>query len=273
MGKFGRRTNFIAAPLLAVGIGACGGGNSSAEAPYSKAPTTAAATAPGGPVLGYDASWPQCGGINPETHSTFAVIGINYLKAYTSNSCFREQFTQAEKLHGVAGLPTASVYILPADPGPTSSHWPKSGTNADGTCKGGNSLACARGYGEALAEDDLTRLTTAKVGAVALWWYDVEDTYSWQSPALNDAVLEGMTDVFGETRVGIYTSPTQWQSLAGLPPKGSSLRGLPVWVLGATTVAEAEGDCNENFGGLGRVRVVQVAAPDGGVDSDVACTA
>lgn len=87
--------------------------------------------------------------------------------------------------------------------------------------------------------------------------------------------MEGMTAAFEDAgdKVGIYSSPTQWQSIAGAVPENSNLRGLPDWELGADTIAGAEADCKEPSFTDGRIVLAQAAAPAGSIDIDVGCSA
>jgi capsid portal protein len=109
------------------------------------------------------------------------------------------------------------------------------------------------------------------------WWLDVETGNSWQigepdSTALNRATLEGMVDYFETVTagVGIYSTSSQWGTIAGTVPYGSSLYGLPSWLAGAKTLRGAKSNCSLPGLTLGsQVKLTQYVSA--GLDYDYVC--
>ncbi len=152
---------------------------------------------------------------------------------------------------------------------------------------GENSPACAWQYGYNMASQDLMRLVNA-AGAINKqettlsissspsqygWWLDVETANSWQSGSsgqeMNAADLQGMYDALtsasSATKVGIYSTSSQWSSIAG---NYFSL-ALPDWIPGARTQSGAISNCSlAPFSG-GPVTVTQWTSHS--LDSDYTC--
>ncbi len=200
---------------------------------------------------------------------------------------------------GGTSQPKASLYVNTGDPGNAYNgtpiaDWPTSGSTPYGDCQtttvslssgtytlGSNSDACAWQYGHDRASQDVSWLAaaasalTSQQSAVAVpgsasaypWWLDVETGNSWQSDtSMNVAVLQGMVAALegaGATRVGVYSTSSQWGSITGGSQAGS-LAGLPDWVPGARTLSGAESNCaTASFTG-GTVALTQwFASPDG----------
>ena len=96
---------------------------------------------------------------------------------------------------------------------------------------------------------------------------------------MNRAVLQGMVAAVGNAApaatpaapIGVYSTTSQYTSITGIPsgaPAGS-LTGLPEWGAGASTQADAIGNCGVTTFTSGPMVLTQWAA--GGSDNDVSC--
>jgi GH25 family lysozyme M1 (1,4-beta-N-acetylmuramidase) len=100
------------------------------------------------------------------------------------------------------------------------------------------------------------------------WWLDVETENTWsENRTLNARVIQGALDALRSQGLaaGIYSTGYQWNEIAG-----SFSPGLPVWVAGASSRAQAQSFCTATaaFGG-GTVVLVQY--PDGLFSGEYAC--
>lgn len=262
------------------------------------APAAAAPPAGGTDPVGNDVSWPQCGKTLPASPA-FAIVGVTGGLANNTNPCLRDQLDWAGKATGGTTQPRVALYVNTANPGHEGSWWPSSNTygnanvsNPYGTCdakgaaEGPVDLPCSYMYGYAKAYDDATIRGIMNPGNY-FWWLDVETGNSWQTgtsnaTALNRATLEGMAGYFkgitaGRTDpngkpagVGIYSTGSQWGTIAGTVPAGSPLAGLPSWLAGAKTLRGAQSNCS--LPGLtpsSPVTVTQYVSA--GLDYDYAC--
>ncbi|MFE8886815.1 hypothetical protein ACFYLX_13305 [Pseudarthrobacter enclensis] len=262
------------------------------------APAAAAPPAGGTDPVGNDVSWPQCGKTLPASPA-FAIVGVTGGLANNTNPCLRDQLDWAGKATVGTTQPKVALYVNTANPGHEGSWWPSSNTygnanvsNPYGTCdakgaaEGPVDLPCSYMYGYAKAYDDATIRGIANPGDY-FWWLDVETGNSWQTgtldaTALNRATLEGMagyfkgitagrTDLNGKPAgVGIYSTGSQWGTIAGTVPAGSPLAGLPSWLAGAKTLRGAQSNCS--LPGLtpgSPVTVTQYVSA--GLDYDYAC--
>ena len=218
-----------------------------------------AATPPGNAdPVGNDVSWPQCGKTLPSGQA-FAIVGVTGGLANNTNPCLSAQLAWAAGSTGGTAQPKVALYVNTANPGHAGSWWPSSNvypdvkvTNPYGTCAGAVDPACSYMYGYAKAYDDANRRGVAGPGKY-FWWLDVETGNSWQTgtggTALNRADLEGMVAYFksitaGVAGVGIYSTGSQWGTIAGTVPASSSLTGLPSWLAGAKTLRGAKSNCS-----------------------------
>lgn len=187
-------------------------GAPSVATPQPAAPATVKGT-------GYDVSYPQCRSTLPST-AAFGIVGVNGGAPLTSNKCFAEQIRWAQRTGAYA------VYINTSNSG------------ADDPVA----------YGRRLAEDAIKRERAAGVSGIGVWWLDVELTNTWRGTQQENAtVLAAMAARLQEAgvRVGIYSSPQQWQEIAG-----DWEPGLPVWnATGPGTRAAALKACSEEFAG------------------------
>jgi len=185
--------------------------------------------------------------------------------------------------------------------------WPMSSISTDpyGSCTtitvtsrghtytvGANSDACAWQYGYNKATQDATWLTNAadaingQQSSVVVpdtagsyqWWLDVETANTWQSDlTMNVAELQGMiaglqaAGAPTAVAVGAYSTSSQWSSITGgtTTTAAGSLYGIPNWIPGATTLAEAQSNCSlTSFTGAASISVTQWT---GSPDNDYAC--
>jgi hypothetical protein len=271
----------LAAVGIALGLPA---GTASADPARAAAPSAAAAPAAGG----YDISHPQCGTTLP-TGQAWGVVGVNGGLATTGNPCLISQLSWAAQFSGaVPGQPPVQVYLNTANPGEVRSQvttWPTTGATPYGACAGGNTTACSWEYGYERAQYSVTSFFVPSAAAARIdvspasyvWWLDVETSNTWQwgsSAALgrNRASLEGMTAYLTATgaQVGLYSTATQWKSIAGTVGTGSTLRTLDSWLAGASTSTGARSNCAKApLVAGGDVTMTQFVS--GGLDRDVSC--
>ena len=187
--------------------------------------------------LGYDVSYPQCRSDLP-AKAAFGIVGVNGGAPLTSNKCFSEQIAWAQRTGAYA------VYINTSNSGAKD----------------------PVAYGRKLAEDAIRRERAAGVSGIGVWWLDVELTNTWRGTQQENAtVLAAMAARLQEAgvRVGIYSSPQQWQEIAG-----DWAPGLPVWnATGPGTEKAALQACDEEFAGS-TTAIVQWVAREGGRQLD-----
>jgi hypothetical protein len=247
-------------------------------------PSASAAVATGG----YDVSYPQCGSRLPAGQA-FGIVGVNGGLATTANNCLGTQLRWAWQSVGGTAQAKAQTYLNTANPGQIRDQvttWPGSGSNRYGTCTGGNDQACSYEYGQQRAQNSVQKIFAPAATNAGLpstpgsytWWLDVETSNTWQSGssaalANNRATLEGMADYLkaaGAPRIGIYSTGTQWQQIAGTVPATSTLAGLDSWLAGATSQNGAKNNCyRPALVPGGAVTVTQYVS--GGIDHDVSC--
>lgn len=209
---------------------------------------------------GADVSHPQCGQALP-TDQDFGVVGVNAGRPTEQNPCLAQQLAWAAGSANGTRQPTTQVYVNTANPGAVrhlTTTWPTSGSSKRyGACAGTNSTACAYQYGWNRAAQDVAWVRAVTPPEPLVWWLDVEidesghTGNSWDTTAggtaRNTAVLEGMTDHFrsvGITTVGLYSTPRQWKVITGTAVSTTSpLRGLPNWLAGPSTIADAQRMC------------------------------
>jgi LysM repeat protein len=205
-------------------------------------------------AVGYDVSYPNCAVQVPAAH-TFAVIGLNHGRPFTTNPCFADEWAAAQ--------PPRSVYI-------NTAYAPSLFRHITPDCRAaGNSQplgpAARRAYtvgcSEAGAAIDL--LGPSAPDAI---WLDVEPSNTWSSQqGLNAAAINGIVDrLLSQTphpAVGVYSNASFWRQIVG---DWTSL-SLPEWV--ATEAPDPPG-CPASFA-AGPVWLSQ--STDGTLDVDTAC--
>jgi hypothetical protein len=229
------------------------------------------------PALGFDISFPQCGG--PEPHApAFAVVGVNGGRAFSGNPCLARQYVWA--LTATSPVqPRVAFYMNTGNPGPeASSHWPRAGTSAPQPCDGTWGAPCAYDYGWLAAQDAYARVRSVAGDGAALssWWLDVEAANSWSNDiTTNVADLEGAIEYLRSVNVGIvgiYALAADWEAIVGAPSptaqQNAPFSPLPSWRPGARSAADALSWCKRSVTGG---RVVFVQYPANGFDANLAC--
>lgn len=233
-------------------------------------------------VTGNDVSWPQCKGKLP-LGQLFGIVGVNNGLANASNPCFGAELSWAEKSTGTE-QPKAQLYVNTANPGNLGvADWPKSGSNIFGICTGGDDQQCAYQYGWNMAQSDAQTRIGGNNPASFNWWLDVETDNSWEmgtanDTANNDAALEGMVGYFESanvpaSNVGVYSTASQWQQIAGSENAANDplglLAGLNDWIPGAGNLSGAQNNCNQSAFTGGRVALTQFVSKQ--TDYDYSC--
>ena len=234
--------------------------------------------------IGYDISYPQCGGSYP-TNPAFGIVGVNRGIVFSSNPCLGAGSGAPSQL-AWAG-PDAQLYANTGNPGPQlSSHWPSGQTSPRACATSANpdpdTADCAYDYGWNAAADSYARAVAAYVslgwadaGATRTpvanhWWLDVETANSWRGDtSLNVAALQGAVDYFnsvGAASVGIYSSPRMWTSVVG---GATAFATLPSWVAGGSTLKGARNACNGPGLTGGPIELTQYLSS--GFDADYTC--
>jgi hypothetical protein len=218
-------------------------GSSALAAKNSAAPAT---------PLGNDISWPQCNKTLPKGQA-FGIVGVNNGLANNTNPCLSTQLSWAANSTGGTGQSKVSLYVNTANPGLAGSWWPSSNdygsttvNNPYGTCDHSDSVACAYMYGYGKAYDDATIRGVSSPSSY-LWWLDVETINSWETnKAANTADLEGMSAYFQSigAQIGLYSTSSQWNQIAGTVSASSNLYSLKSWIPGARNQADAQSKCS-----------------------------
>jgi hypothetical protein len=217
------------------------------------------------------------------------VVGVNGGLSTRINPCLADQLAWAMWSSGVVtSQPKAQLYLNTANPGEVLDQvttWPRAGTTPYGTCTGTNSMACSWQYGRERAANSVDNIfiPAARQATVDgrpsryMWWLDVETMNTWQSGssaalARNRATLEGMTAylVSRGARVGLYSTRSQWNQIAGAVSPYSNLAGRNSWLAGSTSLAGATAACRTTpLVPRSRVTISQYVVAD--LDHDYSC--
>jgi hypothetical protein len=246
---------------------------------------TSSAARPGGaPTVGYDISYPQCGGPFP-ANPAFAIVGVNRGIVFSPNPCLGAGNGPSELTW--AGGVQAQLYASTGNPGPQlSTHWPNGQTfprecNTGGS-PGSDTADCAYDYGWNAAADSYQTAVRAYISlglapagatstpAANVWWLDVETGNSWRTDvSLNVAALQGAVAFLqsaGAASIGFYSTQYQWNQITG----GTLAFGAhQSWVAGATTSRQAKNNCGGTAFTGGVVALAQYFAK--GFDADLRC--
>jgi hypothetical protein len=225
--------------------------------------------------FGNDISYPQCPSGAEPPPPAFAIVGVNGGKPFSANPCLPREFVWALTSTS-ASQPHVGFYLNTANPGPTASTaWPTAGTVSPRPCDGSWSADCAYDYGWVATQDSFNRAIGVAGRSLAVqspWWLDVETANSWSEDlATNAAAVDGAIAFLRSVNVasvGVYSTLTDWEIIAGPPPAGGSFTELPNWRPGASNAQEAPGWCQRTVTG-GRVKYVQF--PSNGFDTNFAC--
>ena len=279
-----RSTRFFAltiAPLIA-GLAILAASPATVAAARPAAP--AAAHPSGGAKIGYDISYPQCGGEFP-VNPAFGIVGVNRGIVFSANPCLGAGSGQSQLAW--AGGVQAQLYANTGNPGPAlSTHWPN-GQTLPRECNtaassGSDTANCAYDYGWNAAADSYQTAVRAYIslglaakGATStpkanVWWLDVETGNSWRSDvSLNVASLQGAVaylESAGAADIGFYSTQRQWDQITG----GTLVfGGSPGWVAGASTARGARSNCGANSFTGDVVALAQYLAK--GFDADLRC--
>ena len=252
---------------------------------FMAAPATVVGARDGaGSAVGYDISYPQCGGLFP-TNPAFGIVGVNKGIVFSANPCLGTG-DGASQLAWAGGA-VAQLYANTGNPGPElSTHWPKTQT-LPRDCSAGASLGfdtadCAYDYGWNAAADSYATAVRAYIslglaasGATRTptpnaWWLDVETGNSWRTDvSLNVAALQGAVaylESVGAAGVGFYSTQSQWNQVTG---GTTAFSGHPSWVAGATTARQANRNCAGSAFTGGVVSLAQYFAK--GFDANLRC--
>lgn len=232
-------------------------------------PSTMAAAAPksASSSVGYDVSYPQCGGPLP-ANPAFGIVGVNDGLAYGKNPCLATQYEWASR------APKApAFYMNTGNPGTAATRVPWYSQAGPEACSPSDESACAYNYGYHAARyafEYASQQISPAAAVSANWWLDVEIANSWSTDhALNQRDIQGSIDYLtaaGVPLVGIYSTGYQWGQITGSAQLGSS---IPNWVAGALNAKRAPAMCSSSFSG-GRVHLVQYLS--GGFDANYACS-
>ncbi len=274
-----RRFEGVPRPLRRVLLAAC-------VLALASPATAAAATAPTAVSVGFDISFPQCGGALPPIPG-FGIVGVNDGHGFSTNPCLATELAWAQSAANAA----PAFYLNTQNPGPTGTlDWPVSQTTPQ-ACAGNNSTGCAYDYGWSMAAASYAAVLAAEAqdGATtpsavadgAHWWLDVETANQWETTdglyannatiqSYDQASLLGMLGYLhsvGVTQVGIYSTVRQWTAIMGVT---SAFAGIPVWVPGlAANLSQALLACTTTSFTGGRVAMIQY--PSLGYDGDYVC--
>lgn len=241
-----------------------------AELPEAHAP---AARPPGEPVLGADASWPQCpeglgiperptlGAPMPIPEAEYVVLGLTNGPGFTENPCLADQVAWVRErglmaaAYAVASLPSAAQ---------VAEH------GADGPYDGATDLGALAntGYQQGLA--NVATMRRAGLGSPIVW-VDVEPVpdFDWgDDTAANGAVVEGAVRAYADAgyAVGVYSTPYLWADVVG-----DLALHLPEWrAAGQTSRTEALARCDEEWSIQGGEPVLGQWVEDGR-DQNVTC--
>lgn len=243
-------------------------------------------------TTGNDISWPQCSKLRSlPSGQAFGIVGVTGGRANTTNPCFSQELSWANKSTGKTAQPKVGLYVNTGNPGditPAVADWPTSNvdivdarftdTDPYGICTGSNDAACSWQYGYNMAHSDITYRGVANPMNYR-WYLDAETSNSWSTNLANNAAdLEGMVNFFDSVNVtvGIYSTSLQWGQIVGTsygqtPDAGSNnLNGLMSWLPGAGSQTSAKQYCAQPaLTAGGHVELAQYVS--GQFDYDVSC--
>lgn len=206
-------------------------------------------------LVGYDVSYPQCGGPTPA--GAFGIIGVNGGRPFTSNSCLGAEYAAAPKstapsLYINTGYATAYRGNITAGCSALS-------RSVSGTSR--QVQAWAIGCSE--AEASMSYASAQGATSPAAWWLDIETANSWSSSnlSLNRYAIQGAVTRLAQSGlpVGIYSTASMWTAITGGKYTPTSV---------AADWEAAGGSCSTPFTSS-PVWLVQSTA--NGLDSDLAC--
>jgi hypothetical protein len=209
---------------------------------------------------GNDVSWPQCDGPTP-TNKGFGIVGVTGGRPFTRNRCLDAQWQWA-----TSGGSAGSVYVNLASPAygePAALHGPA------GDCSLVD-LPCQTYNHSASNVEDALAYARASGVDTPMVWLDVEVLNRWSvNDDLNALTVKAAAETLRKhgIRAGVYSTPYMWRVITG-----GARNGLPAWVAGASTEADAPSWCDDpakdfTGGGVWLVQSLPIA-----FDVNYACT-
>ncbi|SDD89525.1 hypothetical protein [Nocardioides lianchengensis] len=237
------------------------------------ASATPTARAAGEPVLGADASWPQCpkgmgiperptqGSPMPLPEAEYVILGLTNGPGFTENPCLADQVAWVRE----RGLLAAAYAVASL---PDAAQVAEHGT--DGPYDGGTDLGALANAGYQQAIANVATIRRAGLGSPVVW-VDVEPVpdFDWGSDLeANGAVVEGAVRAYADAgyEVGVYSTPALWKGVVG-----DLALGLPEWrAAGQTSRAEALDRCGPDWSIQGGAPVLGQWV-EAGRDQNVTC--
>ncbi|HZT66710.1 MAG TPA: hypothetical protein VFA11_13065 [Acidimicrobiales bacterium] len=225
-------------------------------------------------ATGFDVSYPQCSSSLPSAIA-FGIVGVNDGIVYSPNPCLAKQYQWAVKATSASTSPETSVsfYANTADPGPSSTHWPKGQLSPKACSADAPSQGCDYDYGWNAATNSYNDAVAAAGSSANIhgdpWWLDVENANSWVDGALNIADLQGAADALAQlsgVTPGFYTNSSSWQSITG---STTAFSGYPAWLPGARNLTGAKSNCTATAPTHGTITLTQYSSS--GLDADYDC--
>jgi len=196
--------------------------------------------------VGYDISFPQCGGAYPG--GAFGVVGVNGGYPFVHyNPCLKDEYAKS---------PQAALYI---NTGYDPLYTQVDGQHATPECvtksapvQGSADQKAAWAAGCSEATRSMAYAASQGVSKPRGWWLDVETENSWSSTdlSLNQYTIQGIVDTIlrqSPAAVGVYSTAYQWRTIVGnLPVSGV----LADWVAtGSPSAGRARATCGTGFSG------------------------
>jgi hypothetical protein len=214
-------------------------------------------------TIGYDISYPQCGGRYPS--GAFGIVGVNggYPFVYY-NSCLADEYSRTPALYINTGYDPIYTQV-------DGRHTTPECATQSATIQGNATQQAAWAVGCSEASRSIAYATSQGATTPSSWWLDVETANSWSTTdqSLNQYTIQGIVDTLlrqSPAAVGVYSTGYQWRTIVGgLPVSGV----LADWVAtGSTSAGRARAYCGTGFSGQ-PVWFVQYLR--GGFDTDYTC--
>lgn len=206
-------------------------------------------------LVGYDVSYPQCGGTTAT--GSFAIVGVNSGRPFTNNSCLRGEYAAAPK------STAPSLYINTGYAIAYRSNITAGCSTLSASVTGTSRQIQAWAIGCSEAETSMSYAAGQGATGPAAWWLDVETANSWSSsnPSLNRYAIQGAVTRLAQSGlpVGIYSTASMWSAITGGKFTPTSV---------AADWEAAGGSCSAPFTSS---PVWLVQSTTSGFDSDFAC--